>query len=172
MSRDEVFDIVDEQGRPVGKALRSQVHGNPELIHQAAHVIVEDSRGRIYLQKRSPDKDIQPGKWDTSVGGHAAPGEAPEATARREMAEELGHAPENLKFLYRYLWRSPVETELVSTFLCRDNGPFRPDPVEISEGRFWGREEIESALGSGMFTPNFEVEFRRFNSWQDERCSD
>ncbi len=169
MGADELFDLVDEQGKVIGQARRGEVHGNPELIHQAAHVIVEDSRGRLYLQKRAPDKDIQPDKWDTSVGGHVDTGESPEAAAHREMAEELGREPESLEFLYRYLWRSPVETELVSTFLCHHDGPFSPDPVEISEGRFWSREEIQAALGSGVFTPNFEAEFARFNARTKER---
>ena len=42
-------------------------------------VVEEASRlngeGQLFLQKRSLHKDIQPGKWDTSVGGHVDLGE-------------------------------------------------------------------------------------------------
>lgn len=169
MAADEIFDLVDASGRVTGSASRGEVHGNPGLIHQASHVLVVDSAGRLYLQKRSPDKDIQPGKWDTSVGGHAGQGESPEDAARREMREELGVEPGKLEFLYRYIWRSPVETELVSTFLCLHDGPMSPDPVEISEGRFWSRVEIEAELGSGVFTPNFEEEFTRYITYLTEK---
>ncbi len=163
---DERFEVVDEEGRVVGTATRRACHSNPALIHQTVHVLVLDGEGRLFLQKRSAHKDIQPGKWDTSVGGHMVPGEAPEAAAAREMTEELGVPPRSLRFLYRYLWRSNVETELVRTFMTLHEGPFRLHPDEIEEGRFWGVADVEQGLGSGCFTPNFELEFRKLRSWQ------
>ena len=73
---DEFFDVFDESGNYRGKYPRSQCHGNPELIHRSVHVVVFDrSMQKILLQKRSMNKDIQPGKWDTAVGGHVAAGE-------------------------------------------------------------------------------------------------
>ena len=62
---DEWFEIVDEHGKVAGKALRSECHGNPVLVHRTAHVMVFHPDGRLLLQKRSLKKDIQPGKWDT-----------------------------------------------------------------------------------------------------------
>jgi isopentenyldiphosphate isomerase len=161
MGADEIFDVVDPEGRPVGRARRSEVHGNPALIHRAVHVLVFNPEGCLYLQKRSADKDIQPGKWDTSVGGHVGLGEAVEEAARREMREELGIETAGLAPLHTYLWRSPVETEFVTTYRCEYDGPVTVDPVEIDEGRFWTAREIEAALGSGLFTPNFEEEYSR-----------
>lgn len=156
---DEIFDVVDESGRKVGQALRRECHGNPALIHQSVHVMVTNSQGELFLQKRSSIKDIQPGKWDTSVGGHFLPDEQPEAAARREMCEELGVEPVTLTLAYQYLWRSPRETELVRTFVTRHDGPFRLDPKEIDDGRFWSMQDLEAGLGKGLFTPNFEYEF-------------
>lgn len=164
MSAEEQFEVVDAKGQVVGLAPRSECHGNPSLIHRAVHVIVVDETGRLFLQKRAACKDIQPGKWDTSVGGHVQPGEPPGEAARREMAEELGVVEAPLTFLYEYVWRTKVETELVQTFSTSHNGPFILHPEEIDEGRFWITDEIEAALGSGCFTPNFEVEFERFRT--------
>ena len=81
----EIFDIFDENDQLIGQAARSECHGNPALIHRVAHVLVFNSQGALILQKRSPHKDIQPGKWDTSVGGHLLPGESYEAGAYRGM---------------------------------------------------------------------------------------
>ena len=68
---DDLLDIYNNSGWRIGMALRSQCHGNPKLLHHTAHVVVfHPDGGRILLQKRSMDKDIQPGKWDTAVGGH------------------------------------------------------------------------------------------------------
>jgi ribosomal protein L11 methyltransferase len=156
----EVFELVDEQGRIVGRAPRAWCHRTPALLHRAAHVIVTDGAGRLYLQKRGLDKDIQPGKWDTSVGGHVDAGEDHEAGARREMREELGLAGE-LRFLYRYLWRTACETELVETFLhvARSEPKIRPE--EIDEGRWFTIDEAAALVASGAATPNLAEELRR-----------
>ncbi|HMO50289.1 MAG TPA: NUDIX domain-containing protein [Kiritimatiellia bacterium] len=157
----EWFDLVNINGTVIGKAPRNVCHGHPGLMHQAVHVLVFDRMGRLFLQKRSPAKDVQPGKWDTSVGGHLHPGESPLAGAQREMLEELGVPPLALTPAYRYMWRSEIETELITAFYTRHEGPFHLDPGEIDEGRFWSPTEIEERLTSGIFTPQFEREYYR-----------
>lgn len=157
---EEIFEVVDGEGRVVGRAPRSRCHSDPSLIHRAVHVFVVDGAGRIYLQKRSAGKDIQPGRWDTSVGGHLLPGEGYEAGARREMREELGIEGEP-RFLYRYLWRSDRETELVETYLLSTEESPHPDPGEIEEGRFFTLAAVESLLEGDMVTPNLREELRR-----------
>ncbi|MBN1608436.1 MAG: NUDIX domain-containing protein [Polyangiaceae bacterium] len=161
---DELFPIVDEQGQVIGSAPRGQVHGNPKLLHPVVHCLVTNSRGELLLQRRCLDKDIQPGRWDTSVGGHVAFGESIEHALRREMKEEVGLELEetNLTFLYRYVHTNPVESELVYTFSYVSEGPFVRQVEEIDELRFFGREELDRALGTGMFTPNFEEELARY----------
>jgi isopentenyldiphosphate isomerase len=160
MDTEELFDIVDESGKIVGTAQRKEVHGNPALIHRSVHVLVLNGDNSLYLQKRGADKDIQPGKWDTSVGGHVGCSEGVLEAAKREMAEELGIENEEIRFLYEYIWRTKVETELVTSFLCRyQGGRFRIDISEIEEGRFWSFAEIGKNIGKGVFTPNFEEEF-------------
>ena len=159
---DEALETVDESGRVVGRATRKEVHSDPSLIHRVSHVVVVSSDGRVLLQKRSASKDIQPGRWDTSVGGHLQPGETFEECAARELEEELGLRELESRPLCDYLWRSSRETELVRTFLVRSDGPFERQADEIDEVRFFTREDIERALGTGLCTPNFEEEFRRF----------
>jgi isopentenyldiphosphate isomerase len=162
----EILEIVDELGRVVGLEPRARCHADPALAHRAVHVIVRSSRGEIYLQKRALAKVIQPGKWDTSVGGHVLPGEAWERAAGRELREELGlvlrgpGGPARLERLHDYVWRSPVETEHVRTFGTAFDGPFHPDPGEIDEGRFWTEDELRAAVGTGVLTPNLEEELR------------
>lgn len=160
MSGEEFFEIVDEQGRVVGRAPRSVCHRTPSLLHRAAHVVVTDGQGRIYLQKRSAAKDIQPGKWDTSVGGHVGAGEDHEAGARREMLEELGLDGE-LRFLHRYLWRTPCESELVETWLHVARREPRTQPGEIEEGRWFTPAEAAQLVTAGAATPSLAEELRR-----------
>lgn len=157
--KEEFFDLVNEQGEPIGKARRSECHGNPALLHQAVHVFVFNEEGQLFLQQRSLQKDVQPGKWDSSVGGHVDLGEEAEHAARRELREELGVPNGEPRFLYSYLWRSPIESELIRSYHLIHNGPFTLHPEEIQDGRFWSRDEIDAALGQDIFTPNFEQEW-------------
>ena len=169
--RDEWFEVVDERDQVVGKALRSRCHGDPSLIHRAAHVLVFNRSGQLLLQKRAADKQIQPNRWDSSVGGHLEPGEDYHAAAVREMQEELGIAAVPLTFLFRSQIRNQIESENVTTYLARQEGPFDFCRREISEVRFWSHEDIDAALGSGLLTPNFEEEWGRYLEWSRSNVS-
>jgi isopentenyldiphosphate isomerase len=141
------------------------LHGNNQWIHRVVHVLVFDSRDRLLLQKRSLNKQVAPGKWDTSVGGHVDCGESLMAAAQREMKEELGISPEPPRFIYQYIHSNDFESELVSTYICRHDGEISHNPQEIDEVRFWDLEDIETRLGAGIFSDNFEDEFRRYKAW-------
>lgn len=162
---EEIFDIVDAEDRVIGQAPRFRCHGDPSLVHRVAHVLVFDYSGRLLLQKRSATKDVQPGKWDTSVGGHLDPGEDYRTAAVREMQEEIGICEVPLTFLYNYPLRNAFESENVTTFLAYHQGPFEFCPREIDEVRFWTAEEINVELGSGELTSNFEEEWGYWQKW-------
>jgi isopentenyldiphosphate isomerase len=162
MTHEEIFDLVDEEGRIIGQAPRRLCHGNPDLLHAVVHVMVINDNGEIFLQKRHRSKDIQPGKWDTAVGGHMQPGESPLTAAYREMEEEIGTTNIPLLFAYRYIWRTSIESELVHTFIACHNGPFVLQDSEIEDGRFWKRDEIEQQDNHSLFTPNFIHEYKKY----------
>lgn len=159
----ELFPIVDVNGNVTGKATRKECHSGSMLLHPVVHLHILRQGGYIYLQKRSMNKDIQPGKWDTAVGGHVDYGESVEDALYREVREELGFTGCKPQKLCTYPFRSSVEYELVNTFVTYVDDSFAPtaDPNEISESRFWHVDEIEAAIGKGILTPNFEQEFRR-----------
>jgi isopentenyl-diphosphate delta-isomerase type 1 len=159
---EEILEIVDSEGNVTGRAPRSEIHGNPAFIHRVVHVLVFDSRGRLLLQKRSLKKDVAPGKWDTSVGGHVNPGEDIRDAALRETKEELGVSGVELQFLYRYLFSNHIESELVHTFSCGYGGEMNFNRSEIDEVRYWTLDEIRDALGKGVFSNHFEKEISNY----------
>ena len=160
-NQEEKFPIVDEEGRVVGSATRGECHNGSRLLHPVVHLHVFNTAGELYLQKRPEWKDIQPGKWDTAVGGHIDYGETPEEALRREVREELGITDFTAEQIDRYVFESPRERELVYVHRTTYDGPIRPSAEELDGGRFWTMEEIHESIGKGVLTPNFESEFKR-----------
>lgn len=156
----EYFPLVNEEGKTIGKATRKECHSGSKMLHPVVHLHIFNDNGDLYLQKRSMRKDIQPGKWDTAVGGHIDYGESVEEALRREVREELGVTDFSPVMITSYIFESAIEKELVNTFRTVYNGPFNPDPEELDGGRFWTIDEILESIGKGIFTPNFENEFQ------------
>ena len=159
----ERFPVVDEEGRVIGSATRGECHdGSKRFLHPVVHLHVFNGKGEVYLQKRPAWKDIQPGKWDTSVGGHIDEGETPEQALVREVREELGITDFKPERVGMYVFESRRERELVYVHRTTYDGPVRPSEEELDGGRFWTMDEIRAAIGQEKLTPNFESEFQKF----------
>lgn len=164
----EVLDIVNERGEIIGYASRAEIH-RKQLLHRVVHLLIFDSAGRLLLQKRSLAKDVAPGVWDTSVGGHIDRGESVDDALRREMHEELGLRDCDPEFLYTYIHTNEKESELVYSFRCCTDEVNSFNPQEIEEIRFWNLEEIAITIHSDIFSEHFKDEFRRYMSLMRER---
>lgn len=167
----EMLPIVDEQGRVTGTAPRAVCHGGSMLLHPVVHLHVLTGDGSVLLQKRAMTKDIQPGRWDTAVGGHVDPGESIEEALKRECREEIGLDASGASMVCSYIFESPVERELVYVHVLKvdDNGlqcRFAAD--EIDEVKFWTPAMIDDAMGRDVLTPNFEQEYRRLRPVFDD----
>lgn len=164
----ELFPVIDTDGNVIGKATRGECHSGSMLLHPVVHLHVLASDGRIFLQKRSDNKDIQPGKWDTAVGGHVDYGETIIEALYREASEELGFDKIDPIKLISYVFQSDREREMINVFYIMVNPRnFVPklDPDEIQTGRFWSVSEVMNAMGKDILTPNFEHEFQRIRGY-------
>jgi isopentenyldiphosphate isomerase len=91
MMPEELFDVVNEDDEVIDQQPRSVVHAKG-LRHRAAHVLVFNSAGKVFLQLRSISKDNNPGVWDSACSGHVDAGETYTDAAARELMEEIGLA--------------------------------------------------------------------------------
>ena len=158
--QDELLPLVDENGNITGAATRGECHNGSMMMHPVVHLHVFNSKGDLYLQKRPEWKDIQPGKWDTAVGGHIDLGEHVEQALFREAGEELGIEGFTPEALPQYVFRSECECEMVYPYKTVYDKDIRPSE-ETSGGRFWSMDEIRESIGKGILTPNFEQEFKK-----------
>lgn len=156
---EEWLPIVDEKGMVLGKAPRSVCHKGDKLLHPVIHLHVFNHQKHLYMQKRPMDKLVQPGKWDTAVGGHISFGETLETALKREAWEEIGLTQFGAKLIKTYRWDSEIESELVYVFVTSDFKSIHLHSDEVTEGKFWSPSQIDSHIGKGIFTPNFEYEY-------------
>ncbi len=159
-AKEEWLPIVNNKGEITGQAPRSKVHDGSKLLHPVVHMHVINPKKAILLQKRSLLKDVFPGRWDTAVGGHISAGEKLEEALKREAFEEIGLKNFSARLLRIFKWESDNQAELVYLLITHDYKNYKSQTDEVSEARFWTKNQIEKQLGKGVFTPNFELEFK------------
>ena len=158
----ELVDLYDENRLPLGKTGERNAPRSPGEYRVVVHVCAFDSRGRLLIQQRTPEKSIFPNLWDVSVGGGVDAGESSRRGAEREFREELGY-PLDLGGL-----RPSVTVNFDGGFddfylLTRD---LRLEDLtlqkeEVRAVRWASLEEILDLLGQGVFVP-YPEGFLRF----------
>ena len=139
---EDIFDVVNERDQVIDRKPRSMVH-RLGLLHRAVHVLVFNSRGQIFLQKRSMKKDRQPGLWDSSASGHVDSGEDYDTTAVREVREEIGLAlPHPPARLFKIDACVETDQEFVWVYRCESEGPFELNADEIERGDWFSASEV------------------------------
>jgi isopentenyldiphosphate isomerase len=145
--KEEIFDVVNERDEVIGRQSRCEVH-RLGLMHRAVHVLVFNAAGQVFLQKRSMQKDRQPGLWDSSASGHVDSGEDYDACAVRELREEIGlELVEPPLRLFKLAASPATDQEHVWVYRCRAEGPFRLDPEEIETGDWFTPDEVNRWMG-------------------------
>jgi len=155
----ELFDVVDEHDRVLRRETRAEVH-RQRLLHRAVHILVFNTRGSVYLQRRAATKDTYPHRWTTSCSGHVDAGEDYDTAAVRELVEELGIIIPDVTALTKLLKHPPCRDtgwEFIWIYTLTTDAPPAPDPGEISEGRWIAPADLDAwmAREPKAFTPSF-----------------
>lgn len=150
---EEIVMIVDAQNQPIGAVTR-RIMRQQRLIHRATYILVFNTQGELFIQKRSRHKDIYPGYWDLAAGGVVLEGESYEQSARRELREELGLSGVKLRPLFDQYYEDADNRVWGRIYACTSDGPFTLQEEEIDGGRFIALSEIAPLNQSEPVTPD------------------
>lgn len=143
---EELLDVVDENDRVIAIKTRGEIHARG-LMHRAVHILVFNSNGELFLQKRSMQKDENPGLWDSSAAGHVDSGENYHDCARRELAEELGVVdPVELLELFRLPASAVTGFEHCVVYRTVYDGEMALRPEEIDAGDWVAADAMDARV--------------------------
>lgn len=146
MAADELIAVYDADGHEVGSATRARMRAEG-LWHAATMVLVRSpDLARVYVHRRSPDKDVFPGLRDCWAGGVVGAGEDPDEGAVRELAEELGVTGAPLTRLYVYPFVQPPVRCHNFVYETTWDGPITHQPEEIVSGGWMALDELAAQL--------------------------
>jgi len=160
----EYLEVVDEDNQVIEIATRQEIH-EKGLRHRAVHIFIFNTKGDLYLQKRSPQKDQYPDHWDTSAAGHTDPGESPMDAAQRELMEELG-LEVRLTEVLQYPACLETGWEFVTLFVSRTDDPINLNLEEATIGEYFTPNQLTQLMADPLqkVAPGFRLLYALFQS--------
>ena len=158
---EEIVAIVDENNTVVGAAPRKEMRAKA-LPHRATYVLVFNSRGQLYVQKRTLTKDVFPGYYDPAAGGVVLAGEEYEQGAVREVEEEMGVRGVPLMPLFRFYHQDTHNRVWGAAFSCVYDGAIVLQEEEVESGAFMSAPDILRMAQTEPFTPDGLYVLKRY----------
>lgn len=155
----EIVLIVDERDDVVGEVPRPIMRARG-LLHRVTYILVFDSLGRLFVQKRTKTKDLYPGYYDLAAGGVVCAGESYAQSAKREAWEELG-VDQPLTAHFKYFFEQNNNRCWGQVFSCVHDGPFTLQREEVESGEFMTVDEVTGGKINPV-TPDTKAVFQRY----------
>jgi isopentenyl-diphosphate delta-isomerase len=171
---DDLVVLLDENGREIGTAPKSSVHGADTSLHLAFSCYVFNERGEVLITRRALTKKTWPGVWTNSFCGHPAPAETLPDAVRRRADFELGLTVTGIDLalpLFRYRATDSsgiVENEVCPVYLAVATGDPVPNPDEVMEFTWTDPESLRrSVLASPFaFSPWMVLQMRELETFR------
>jgi 8-oxo-dGTP pyrophosphatase MutT (NUDIX family) len=158
---DEIVVIVDAHNNIVGTAPRREMRAS-RLPHRSTYILVFNSKGELYVQKRTPTKDVFPGFYDVAAGGVVLAGETYEQGAERELEEEMGVRTVPLTRLFDFYFADDHTRLWGCAFTCVYDGAVSLQEEEVESGTFKALNDILRQAETEPFTPDGMYVLRRY----------
>ena len=171
---DDLVVLLDEEGREIGTASKSSVHGADTSLHLAFSCYVFNDHGEVLVTRRALTKKTWPGVWTNSFCGHPAPAETLTDAVHRRADFELGldiHRIDLALPLFRYRATDSsgiVENEVCPVYLARASEDPVPNPDEVMEFTWTQPETLRrSVLASPFaFSPWLVLQMRELETFR------
>lgn len=154
MTDSEHVVLLDDDGREIGTAPKSSVHGTDTALHLAFSCHVVNEAGQVLVTRRALSKKTWPGVWSNSFCGHPRPAE-PVLTAVHRRAEfELGLTLSEIELalpLFRYRATDAngiVEHELCPVYTALTHDEPVLNPLEVVDARWVDPADLAASLES------------------------
>jgi len=142
--KDELVSIVDEKDTVIATVTRKEMR-QKNLLHRCTYILLFNSKGELFITKRTKTKDVAPGLYEIGQGGVVNAGETYEQSAKRELFEELGIVSE-LTYLFDFRFKSEKSKFLAKVFMCKYDGKMVLQETEIAMGYFISLEKLKENL--------------------------
>ena len=158
---EEIKDLIDQYDNVIGTASRSQMRKN-NLLHRGVAIFILNSKGEIFVHKRTKTKDLYPSYYDMTCGGGVQSGETYEQAAKRELKEETGIKNVEIKPLFKLFYKSETHQVMQMNYTCTTDQPLTLQKEEIEFGSFMTIEELEALMQKESFGPNAVEAYKKW----------
>ncbi len=130
-------------------------------VDPAVIMLVHDGAESLVLSRQAV---WPPGRFSI-LAGFVEPGESAEGAVAREVAEEVGLAVTDVRYVGSQPW--PFPQSLMLGFLARVEGDrtLRVDRDELEEARWFTREELRSGTGPRVLPPPVSIARHIIDRW-------
>ena len=158
---DEIVLIVDDHNKITGSSSRQEMRAKG-LPHRACYILVFNSEGELFVQKRTMSKDIYPGYYDIAAGGVVLAGESYDESARRELAEELGIKDTDFSSHFTFLYEEGTNRVWGRVYSCIHDAKLTLQAEEIESGFFMAPQMVLALSEKERFTPDGIYVLKRY----------
>jgi NAD+ diphosphatase len=153
---------VSDLGGSVRVCVEDSTQHHPRT-DPAVIVLVRDADDRILLGHQP----IWPEKRFSTFAGFVETGESFEECVSREIFEEAGIYPSQVKYITSQPWPFPASIMIAFEAISDRPEDARPDGQEITEVRWLSRDEMKQAVASGeiLLPPGISVARRMIEAW-------
>lgn len=152
MNEGEQVILLDDEGRAIGTAPKSSVHGTDTALHLAFSCHVLNADGQVLVTRRALGKSAWPGVWSNSFCGHPKPAEPVITAVHRRAEYELGITVRDLELalpLFRYRATDAngiVEHEVCPVYIARTDDEPVLNPLEVVEAQWVDPADLGASL--------------------------
>ncbi len=163
----EIWDLYDSEGNKTGETWERKFGKNNQIpegrYHLVCDILVKHDDGTFLLTKRSPAKDVYPGRWEASAGGSALSGEGPLECAKRELFEETGISTD--RFFQIGTSRREQSRSMFGMFVAETDCD--KDSVKLQDGetvdyKWVTRDELLAHIGTDDSIPTHDERYRKY----------